>query len=530
MHSSLPPNLAPRAEYAIALQMSLDARRHSEGSGIETLLQQRFPSEPLEIHRYRLQNLRPITRTYFDKVLNALACMQRAQGLGFQCAEPALEHYLRHQNPDGYDMFEWFFSTGLRVSCTEPNGLLAIVPNGLQPKGLPVLRYFRAESVRQYTPGQWALVALPDAPDTYLMFTPNSLHIYQANTRQATELWRYPQPAFAAVLCGGELLSLRYPNVYRSFLSGAFAFWDEALVQFSEKQAGIKQHLFPEKWQFALEECKHCEGMGKMRHGGTIVDCAACNGSGRPAITGVFSVLSVPVPREGRPNLPMPPAGYIQKDFSAIEFLNKDIDANLYKGLAALNCEFLTESPLATSGISKAMDRQELNTFMYKIAHHIVYQQFLPLCKAVLRILMPGLAVSNARPTVFLPQNFEHLPTNLPEDNLRSLQSPQLNPVLRRALEQQYIAQQFAQQPEYKNRLHTYLQLQPFPGTPPETLLQLYANQAISYPQLYLALHIESLCNQAANETNDFFSLPLNQQLPLVQALLPTQPPKLPDA
>lgn len=410
----LPNYYSGDATYSLRVGQSVAARRHADGLGLERLLYERFPTEPAEIHRYRAQNLRPITRAYFDKALNALAGLYALPAVqaalqSLQSAQPEMARYWLGNNPDALNVWEWLFTDGLRFMLTEPNGVLAVVPKDFVPGAPPVLRYFLAEQVLTFSPQAYAELQL-DA-DRTLLLAPQSVKLVQlAPKPKVTELSPYNYPfnhhyqndltnnpfntvensaespnplgywtGFPAVLCGGEVYSWQYPSLYRSFFSGAFAFWDEAIIQWSEKQAGIKQHLFPEKWTFAVENCATCGGHGRLRQGGTIVECATCGGSGNPKPSGVFSVLSVPLPKDGSPNLPIPPAGYLQKDFSAIEFLQRDIYTNLQQGLAALNCEFLTQRPLSLSGRAKALDRTELDAFRIKIATHILHRQIIPL-------------------------------------------------------------------------------------------------------------------------------------------------------
>lgn len=519
--------LTRRPEYALTVRMSEEARRHSEGTGLNALLRERFPSEPPQIFEYRLKNLRPITQTYFDKAANTLAKITRARDLIVRFSEPAFERYLRRDYPDGSDFLAQLFGPLLRVTLTEPNGLFVVAPQDFILGAPPLVYYFRPEDIFQFFPQRYALVRLPPVSgERFLEITPEYMRLYQYSDEKSgvphiTEIFRAVNPVFPAVVCGGEPYRLQFPGVYRSFFSGAFPFWDEALVQFSEKQAGIKQHLFPEKWTYAFVECKTCAGMGKVRHAGTLADCNACNGTGVPPATGAFSLLTVPLPKNGVPVVPTPPAGYVQKDFSAITFLNQDIYTNLYRGLAALNFEFLAETPLNTSGVSKAYDRQELNGFLYKIARHVLQTQFLPLCKAFAAFLFPQSPPERLIPTFQIPERFDLIDASDYETEMTALKNADAPPALRRAVEREYIERRFSGNPNEKARLSALLDLQPLPAASFDTLITMYEKGFIAYDEFYIAFHLEELIDRAAETNPNFYQIPVSEQKSYLKTLIP---------
>ncbi|MCS7084794.1 MAG: hypothetical protein RMM53_10920, partial [Bacteroidia bacterium] len=344
-----------------------------------TLLRKRFFNEPEHVLEYRLDHLRVVTRAYFDKIVHSFARLTREDDFVIEFPGDVDASVLLERWPETGSWVEWWNRYGWKALFTEPNGLVALVPEN--DGCVPV--FFPARAVVDVRPGKFALVA--ENPDGFLLFTPSQCVRFRRrkdNDFSARVLGEHRWHEPPAWILGGEPTGLDTPGVYRSFLDGAVDWWDEALIEYSDKQAALKMHVYPEKWIYGAE-CRQCHGAGKLSGLGAPKTCVACAGTG--TATGPFSVLHVRPPKAHEPPTPIPPAGYVQKDLAAVEFLAKDVNELLRRGLAAVHFEHLFDVPLNQSGYAKALDRAETDAFLYKVLRHAVRAILEPLGRFVLR-------------------------------------------------------------------------------------------------------------------------------------------------
>lgn len=371
--------LARRPHYAEACRASERMLRHAEGKGAEALVRKRFFHEPEHVVEYRLAHLRVVTRAYFDKILHSFVRLTREDDFVVEFPADADSGALTERWPETGSFVEWWNRYGWKTLFTEPNGILALVHD--EQGFMPV--FFPARAVVDFRAGKYALVN--ETPDSFLLLTPRQCVRYERQKHNdfvvrvlGEYVWHEP-PAW---ILGGEPTSLDTPGVFRSFLDGAVDWWDEALIEYSDKQAALKMHVYPEKWMYGAV-CNQCHGAGKLSGFGSPKTCVACGGEGMA--TGPFSVMHVRPPKAHEPPPPLPPAGYIQKDLSAVEFLARDVNENLRRGLAAIHFEHLFDVPLNQSGYAKEIDRAETDAFLYKVLRHAVRGLLEPMGKFVLR-------------------------------------------------------------------------------------------------------------------------------------------------
>jgi hypothetical protein len=152
-----------------------------------------------------------------------------------------------------------------------------------------------------------------------------------------------------------------------SFISGVCPYWTQALIEFSDKQGALKHHLYPEKWRIESGLCNSCSGAGVISHvkpdGSSETHvCASCGGNGHTP-SGVYAELVIT--KDVLSGDVKPPfVGYVEKNIDALEFVSKDIQQNIASGLAAINMEFLLESPLNQSGVAKELDKSDATHFI----------------------------------------------------------------------------------------------------------------------------------------------------------------------
>jgi hypothetical protein len=255
-----------------------------------------------------------------------------------------------------------------------------------------------------------------------------------------------------------------------------------------------------------------------MTFGGEISTsrCSTCNGAGEPK--GMFSeiVYEPPHTQQGEPLKP-PFAGYITKDISTIEFLDKDIEQNLFRALAALNMEFLMDMPLNQSGFAKEMDRQELNAFLYTITSHIVNNNLYPIINIIGNMLYNEVQSYNAYVTIAVPVCYDVTGANNYDEKLGIAKANGASKYIINGLEKRLIENKFNSFPDDKNVLLLINKLDPFPHFETDEKLSMLEKGTATLQDVTLSNNIYSIVNQLywGTKGEGFMNFTLEKQLSL---------------
>ena len=85
---------------------------------------------------------------------------------------------------------------------------------------------------------------------------------------------------------------------------------------------------FPIHWRY-VSQCRVCNGSGKIQNKQGIYDgCGSCGGSGYLKKSDVTDMVTLPLPREGQPNIAPNIAGYIAPDLDTWERMKEDLRDN----------------------------------------------------------------------------------------------------------------------------------------------------------------------------------------------------------
>lgn len=353
----------------------------------------KFPNEPEYITTYKLQTFQAITKTYFNKVLTTIQRIQKSDDFIVTYQDGKVKSYCNKPICGYNDIISWYFGFMLKYLLQEPNGYVVVMPEyNIHDRTIsldPIPKLIPARNVL-YESEHYIIYKDCETEDVFWYITYNSIYRIVDLKDKSNKAEYEITPIIEDHSLGNVFFKIggipynETRKLYESFISGALPFWNIALLQNSEKIAGTKQHMHPTPWRYAISKCPECSGKGSIKHYDTLrnelkhYDCPNCNSG---AAKGMFSEIVYTPPKSALDGDIMKPpfAGYIEKDFSSIEFINQDIKDNLYSALAALNMEFLMESPMNQSGVAKEMDRQELNSFLYQITSHIVNNNLYPL-------------------------------------------------------------------------------------------------------------------------------------------------------
>lgn len=500
-----------------------EIRVHSEGTRelIVELLRVKLPTEPSYITTYRLANIDffgGITKTYFSKVLNTLSRIQRAEDfVTYYKPENTKEHFT--QPFQGYQTIEdWYFKYAFKYLLQEPNGYMVVLPAYIQKQieGVyswePIDEYLNLSvtiiptNKVLYEDSTFIIIEGIEQKDfkVYIILSEYGVFItqetkkniqnhynniintsYETYTIGVSQSYITPYIKFCGVPKG-----LEYPKVHESLISGVVPFWNQAIIENSDKQAAVKLHVFPEKWRIKQNNCKVCSGGGTLNvteMGNKEVICGTCSGTGE--VLSAFSehVYNANSNIESWNTLPFPRVGYIEKDTAMVDYLDKDVRQNILNGLSALNLEFLMDVPLNQSGVAKEYDRQELNTFVYNVAYHAVNKNLLPLLNLI--AYTNGIEV---KISINIPSNFDFLRRD-DEQKLILAINNHFSPTLINLYEKRILEKTFDCFEDRKNIAILVNTHNPFPYRTKEELLPLLEQELITRESLALSSNIESI-------------------------------------
>jgi hypothetical protein len=517
-------------DYYLRLQLSNQIQMHSNGpiELIANLLRTKFPTEPEMILEYRLCNIARVTKTYFNKIVATLAKIERADDFVLKFNDKQFQMFCEEKIKNAGSVINWFFKIGIKTMLEEPNGYILVLPEyteDMQELNNINFRVIRAEQIVYYE--QDELIVVLESAGVYTLIDRNSIKevTIEDNTGKrskskytVTTLLEHNLGVMPVVQFGGLVYSAQEPIVYESFVSGVVPFWDQALIEYSDKQAGIKQHLFPEKWRYVSGTCPDCHGNGYHNIDGlgktARATCATCSGSGNSAPTGMFSEVIIQSGSAFDADIPKPPIGYVNKDFSAIEYLDTDFKQNIYAGLAAINMEFLMERPLNQSGVSKEMDRQELNSFIFQVASHITHNILTPMFRLIASWYYYGMPndPEASIPYIKTPVHYDYISTDSYESALTKAKQGKFSNYLTQAIERKYIEKQFENFFEEQTYLLLINKLDPLPAYTIDEKRALYKSKTISREDYVCSINIEQLIKDILYDRVKFYNFDYGKQ------------------
>lgn len=536
-----------------ASRRAYEMRVHADGMYPVSLIDERRPHESTAVKEYREKIWKPITKPYYGKVLQALAKIRRSTEWSIKFDAEAvpprvpqgetLEEYLMKQFPKFTSVVNWAFSLLLREYSIDANAWIALMVDEtvaenqfLKPE--PVI--FRSGQVIDAVAGQYLVVLSDDKVtyevggtvhvdgDRYYIFTTAEIQRWDQIDagRKFGMTWSYVHnigrvPAFQ--MRGVVIQANDAGFLNESRMAPMLPRLDEAAREYSDLQAEVVQHIHSEKWEVGQDECAACHGEGMIQLAGfksSKITCDSCAGTGfKPR--GPYTKLIVKPQMAGEASQPTPPMGYLQKDTNIVEVQDKRIEGHIYHALAAVNMEFLMQTPVAESGIAKAYDADETNNFVHAVAEDIV---------AILddvayftnelryKLLVPDAAMREAMlPTIAVPERFDLFSAAMVEKELADAKNNKVNPVILNAMEIGYAQKKFSADPDVRDRLALMLELDPLPNISDDSKMMMLQNGGITKETYIVSCNIYAFIARGIDEKGDrFFDMELKDQKALM--------------
>lgn len=541
--------------YERSIVMAEDIMVHSDGTYPSKLIDERRPNEPLEVKDYRKKIFKPKTKGCFSKVNTSLQKIRRSQDWSIRydntkqftriADNETLEWYTDYNYPFFTSLTNWIFTIGLRKYLIDPNAVVFVYPLSyevveteyIQPFG----QIFDSANVLYFEPEDYAILKIPEGCVYYTTANKpvRGFSMYVVTTKFIARYNQVSTKNFELVLdythgldmlpvfkMKGVLIDQSANQfLYESRISGMIPELDEAVREYSDLQAGVVNHLYLERYEYTQTECLACKGTGLRRNPSWFKGCdfsetITCNAAGCNhgyIVPGPFS-KTILRPQENLTNMqpaPWPPIGFVQKDVEILKVQDTRVQDHIYNAYAAVNMEFLADSPLSQSGVAKEVDRQELDSFCNSVAEDLVAlmdSMYRTIARYRYQTQYIHDDIEDMLPVVSVPEKFDILSTNVALKEVTDAKTAKVNPVLLGAMEEDYASKRFNAEPEIRDRVALVLTLDPLPNITDDDKMTRLSNKGITIETYIISSNIQSFVQRAIDDNNDFAGLKLSDQ------------------
>lgn len=538
---------------------------HVYGKTPKELLEERRPNEPEEIKTYRLKIFKPITKSRCKKILNVLSRINNNKNYHITYPEPSakvvgetydfsLETYVNEQYPYFDSFIRWVFDVALRKMVADPNAVCAFAPDNLYEMSendtvlpRPYGTIYESKYVVDYSDQHFtflkkekSLVYVGDVRcaegNIYCVYTTDSIWEFRQVGNKQDEryervlIYQHGMGFVPVLKLGGEYVDGTYPIQYESFISGVLPYWDDAIRQYSDKQAVFVQHIYLERVEMS-NECDHpkCGTNGappgqicNPNREGHFFTCPRCKGDGMITGRSPFGVTRVKRTSLDPTQTPIfPGVEYIDRPTEIVKLLTDDIRQLINDGFGSLNMDFLAETPMNTSGESKAYDRAELTSYLISVSNNIFDN-----------IIFNGLWMINAMrygkmltpdeltaqfPTIIKPMDFDIISLN---QMVAEFSSSQNMPVeLKDEFVLEIMAKKYAGDPIKQAYYKSVIELDPLRGKTSDEKFTAFSNNVISKEDYMISENIYKYVSMAYAKNESFFDLPYQEKYNIILAI-----------
>lgn len=537
-----------------------DMSVHADGLYPKKLLDERRPNEPEDVMCYRKKIFVPKTKPYFSKIMSSLQKIRRSSdwSIRYEGEFPKipegekLQDYCEVNFPQFTSVTNWAFAVLLKKYLVDPNAVIFCYPKeigGEENRYLrPILQVIDSVHVLDYVYQDYAVMVNPagctyqtakgvqPGKSFYVVTTVKITRYDQIDGRGTLSpvvdyehgLGELPVYRIGAVIC--ESVSDRI--LYESRVSGVLPEFDEAIREYSDLQASVVIHLYPERWEFTQHECMDCKGTGKRRNPAWSVGCDAATPCDLPCdnkscrngyvVAGPYSKIMVRPTNsvEGQAPPPMPPAGYVEKDVEIIKVQRESVDAHIENGLASINFEFIATTPLNQSGTAKEVDKDELNNTVHSVAEDIVRcldWAYYIIAKYRYLLLYNEEQIKEMVPHIAVPEKYDILSTSHLEAQLKNAKDSKANPVIVNALEAEYANKAFNNDPSIRDMTELVLSLDPLSNISEDDKMVRLSNRGITLVTYIMSSNIQEFVERAISEDAGFVDKELEEQKEVIK-------------
>lgn len=535
---------------SVKLYKSLNT--HEKGHMPTELIKLRRPSESDAILEYREKIFKSKSKNPIKKVINSLSKIRRSPDWNIRYNEDMFPKsiakteiptsYFEEEFPYHRSLTGWGFSVCLKQYLLDANAIVLVMPlvfKVLENEYLkPFPFIFNSDRVIEFVDGDYVVIEsynkskfFADKPNqdgkVFWVADKSSIKKYEINTDRKfvlTEEFIHNLGYLPAFKVKGEFREVRDTAVlYESRIYAMADHLDEIDREYSDKQAEMVQHIHSQKWFIQNQKCTTCGGRGKVMVDDKPETCTSCKGSGS-AETSPYAHIKVNPAQLGEREIPTPPAGYIEKSTDIVKYQTENIDGHIYDALAAVNFEFLADTPLNQSGKAKEVDRDELNTFCYSVAEDMV-----EILRRIYRISIDiryktilnedTKLLKQINPVISVPQVFDLLNSKHLIEQYSTAKTAQLSSIILAQLQMEIAAKKFRNEPDVATFTKCYFELDPLPGLTEDEKISRVSNNGVSKLDYVISCNLVSFIRLAMNEEKNFNSLKTDEKFEFIKKL-----------
>lgn len=520
---------------------------HSDGKYPEKIIERQRPNEPQIVKDFRKEIWQPITKPPFTRVLSSLNKVRRSSDWVVKYPQDeekkfarindkeTLQEYCEVKFPFFESLTNWVFSVLIKQYLIDPNAVVLVMPIEMAVDTNEYLRpypfIFNCCEVFDFVEGKYAILNIKEGSQTYeggkAFYFINTVTIQrweQVTAKNFNITFEHVHnldmlPAFKP---GGIIKkSDGYNFFYESRIAGILPNLNESVAEYTDLQAGKRLHIYPERWEYTQHECNSCKGRGVVanpRYNGTTITqpnipCGSCEGMGY--VSGPYSKMLLKPTQAGMQPLPMPPAGFIEKDVEIIKIMDESWRRHIYDALAAINFQFLDQTPLNQSGTAKEVDKEELNNTVHGVAEDLVKimdKIYLITARYRYKTQYSFEDIALMLPSVPVPDHFDLLSSQFMQEEVSKAKASKLNPLIVSAMEVEYAGKRFINEPEVKERVELILKLDPLPNVNEDEKMSMLSNKGVTKLNYIISCNIQAFIQRALFENEDFEEWDLNEQ------------------
>ncbi len=536
--------------YADCVEHACDMAVHMYGEKPEKLLKRTRPHEDPAITAYRLESYEPTTKATAEKGLTIVNKIFHPNNYSINFESDSASTELKKYSLESYPVFNSIVSYlseyALKKVIADANGLFVVqpydfnVPSTVRVK--PFVTVFASCDVWDIT-SEYVVIFIDKKEETrdkyflfqfidkttitnYKLITTNSqdyvLSIVSQYVHNLNEL-----PVWAS----GGVYDQNKPGLFESFFNAAVPFWNKAINAESDLDGAYVKHMNPQKWEMADE----CDYVLQTDHGnyacssgyifdsiaGSKTKCTKCGGHGYKSLTGPYDVAFVNKEKFSGENntINVPPFGYVTVPTEATAMLEKRVDALLEKGLYALNMDVVNKIGENQSGVSKTIDRTELNDFLGKIRDRFFDTHLKNFYYFAAKYMFgfDGGKTDSIEPQIIKPSSFDIYNTTELTEQMKVSKDSGLSPAYLQTKQSEIQNKEFQQNPSLLAKLNLILTLDPLAGTSREDIISMLADGTVLKTTAIIHDNITTFINQALIESKNFINMDYIKQMEVLK-------------
>lgn len=525
---------------------------HIDGEYPFELIDKRRPSEPEHIKAYRKIIFQHVAEPTVNKVIVSLGRIRKSHDYDIKFVaekQPAriregegLQDYLTKKFPYFGSLTNWTFTVLLKQLCMDANAICIVMPSEKEwqfntdtyIKPYPYI--FNSDQVEDFVEGEFVVVKSSDT-STYKLgdVTYRDGTVYYYADRNVIERWekrdngkvelvgeyKHNSGKLPAWKIGGLVKKAQDADfLMESRLKKMLPGLNEACREYSDLQAGVVQHLYLESWEIAGTQCPACKGIGMIDTEEGAIKCKNRKCKDGLLMNSPYETTKIKPGKVGEHPTPIPPKGIIEKNPEIIKVQDARVDAHCYKALAAVNMEFLAETPLNQSGRAKEVDRDEVNNFITSNAEDIVRNMdnvVLHTTDQRYSVIVPNPKERmEMMPTIPVPEKFDVISSNLLIEGIKQMREGKINPLLIIEAEKVFAGKEFNSDPKVRSRLELILSLDPLAGRTEDDKMMMVTNGGVTKEKYILSCNIIDFVGRALQENPNFEKAPRKLQLEIL--------------